>query len=109
MKESTLISILLFAFLSGGFLIFLGTMLRFFNAGDMINGFDEKKHDKRKVSKILGLDYLISGLIIILLALISLFVDSKLYTLINILQVCVIVIGLLLSIFHFYKRCNKTN
>lgn len=109
MKESTLTDVLLFAFLAGGFLIFLGSMLKFFNAGDMINGFDENKHDKIKVSKILGCDYLTSGLIVIFLALISLFVDSKLYTLITILQVCVIITGLLLSTFHFYKRCNKNN
>lgn len=107
MKESSLLSLLLFAFLAGGFLTFLGGVIKYFNAGDMINGFDETKHDKNKVSKFLGTDFLLSGLGVILLAFVGLFVDESLYTLINILQICIVFIGIALSIFHFYKKCNK--
>ena len=38
----------------GILLVFIGFVSKTQNAGDMINGFDEKKHDKEKVSKILG-------------------------------------------------------
>ncbi|MGG5460678.1 DUF3784 domain-containing protein [Clostridium sp. B9] len=107
MKESSLISVLLLAFLAGGFLTFLGGIIKYFNAGDMINGFDENKHDKNKVSKLLGTDFLLSGLGVILLGIIGLFVNDNFYTLINILQICIIFIGLALSIFHFYKKCSK--
>lgn len=51
MKSANLIGIILVAFLAGGFLTFLGAIIRFFNAGDMLNFFDDKKHDKYKTLK----------------------------------------------------------
>ncbi|MEG2738454.1 DUF3784 domain-containing protein [Clostridium sp.] len=53
----------------GIFLTFIGFVSKTQNAGDMINGFNSKKHDKEKVSKIFGNNFLVTGLCI--LALIS--------------------------------------
>ena len=46
MKPADLTGILVFAFLGGGILTFLGAIIKYFNCGDILNGFDEKKHDK---------------------------------------------------------------
>ena len=46
----------MFAFLGGGIVTFIGSIIKFFNAGDVLNFYDEKIHDKNKVSKIVGND-----------------------------------------------------
>ena len=51
----------------GIFLVFIGFVSKTQNAGDMINGFDEKKHDKEKVSKILGNNFLCTGICILIM------------------------------------------
>ena len=43
MKPADLTGILVFAFLGGGILTFLGAIIKYFNCGDILNGFDEKK------------------------------------------------------------------
>lgn len=50
MKPADLTGILVLAFLGGGILTFLVAIIKYFNLGDILNGFDEKKHDKEKVS-----------------------------------------------------------
>ncbi len=57
MKPADLTGILVLAFLGGGILTFLGVIIKHFNAGDILNGFDEKKYDKEKVSRIVGMDF----------------------------------------------------
>ncbi|XZH20931.1 DUF3784 domain-containing protein [Clostridium perfringens] len=88
MKPADLTGILVLAFLGGGILTFLGVIIKHFNAGDILNGFDEKKHDKEKVSRIVGMDFLIIGLSIIIIALISIFIDKKYYIKINMKMGC---------------------
>lgn len=51
----------------GIFLLFIGFVSKTQNAGDMINGFDEKKHNKEKISKILGNNFLCTGICILIL------------------------------------------
>ena len=46
----------MFAFLGGGIVTFIGSIIKFFNAGDILNFYDEKIYDKNKVSKIVGND-----------------------------------------------------
>ena len=60
----------MFAFLGGGIVTFIGSIIKFFNAGDVLNFYDEKIHDKNKVSKIVGNDIFYTGLGIILIAII---------------------------------------
>lgn len=107
MKPADLTGILLLAFLGGGILTFLGIIIKHFNAGDILNGFDEKKHDKDKVSKIVGMDFLITGLSVIIIAFISIFINEKYYNVIMITQGIIIVFGLIITLYHQFFKCDK--
>ena len=61
--EPDLTGILMFAFLGGGIITFIGAIVKFFNAGDILNFYDEKKQDKNKVSKLVVSDMLIHNII----------------------------------------------
>jgi len=49
-----MIILLVITLLLGGMFSFLGWVIKSQNAGDMVNGFNNKKDDKEKVSKIMG-------------------------------------------------------
>lgn len=59
--------------LLGGMFSFLGWVIKSQNAGDIVNGFNNKKDDKEKVSKIMGNNLLFLGICIILIGIINLF------------------------------------
>lgn len=107
MKPADLTIILLFAFLSGGILTFLGTIIKYFNTGDILNFFDEEKHDKEKVSRIVGRDLLFIGLSIMLIAVISIFIDKKYYNTIMIFQISILILGLIITAYHQFFKCRK--
>ena len=96
-----LTGILMFAFLGGGIVTFIGSIIKFFNAGDVLNFYDEKIHDKNKVSKIVGND------IFYLIAIISIFLNNKYYYAMMITQTIILLMGLLLSCYHFFWTCKK--
>ena len=102
-----LTGILIFAFLGGGIVTFIGSIIKFFNAGDVMNFYDEKIHDKNKVSKIVGNDIFYTGLGIILIAIISIFLNNKYYYAMMITQTIILLMGLLLSCYHFFWTCKK--
>lgn len=106
MKPADLTGILVLAFLGGGILTFLVAIIKYFNLGDILNGFDEKKHDKEKVSRIVGMDFLIIGLSVII-ALISIFIDKKYYNAIMITQGIIIVLGLVKALYDQFFKCGK--
>lgn len=102
-----LTGILIFAFLGGGILTFIGAIIKFFNSGDILNFYDEKIHDKNKVSKYVGNDIFYTGLGIICIAPISLLLTDKFYYSMMIIQCIITVAGLLLSFYHFFWICKK--
>ena len=97
----------MFAFLGGGIVTFIGAIIKFFNAGDILNFYDEKTHDKNKVSKIVGNDLFYTGLATILIAIISIFLSDKYYYAMMITQIIIQLMGLLLSCYHFFWTCKK--
>lgn len=102
-----LTGILIFALLGGGILTFIGGIIKFFNAGDILNFYDEEKHDKNAVSRLVGSDIFYTGLGIILIAIISVFLNEKYYYALMITQVALTFLGLLLSCYHFFLKCKK--
>lgn len=102
-----LTGILIFALLGGGILTFIGGIVKFFNAGDILNFYDEKKHDKNAVSRLVGSDIFYTGLVVILIAIISVFLNEKYYYALMITQVALTLLGLLLSCYHFFFKCKK--
>lgn len=107
MNKVDLIAIFMFAFLVGGILTFLGAIIKYFNAGDILNFFDEEKHNKDKVSKLVGTDLLSIGLSIILIAIISIFIDENYYSAIMIIQVAITFLGLIITFYHQFFVCRK--
>lgn len=107
MKPADLTGILLLAFLGGGIITFIGAIIKFFNAGDVLNFFDEKKQDKDKVSRIVGRDFLVIGLSIIIFAIFSIFINEKYYNAIMITQVVIVIFGVIISTYHFFWSCKK--
>ena len=105
--EPDLTGILMFAFLGGGIITFIGAIVKFFNAGDILNFYDEKKQDKNKVSKLVGGDMFYTGLGVIFIAIISIFLSDKYHYFMMMLQVAIMMVGLLLSIYHFIFTCKK--
>ena len=67
----------------------------------------KKIYDKNKVSKIVGNDIFYTGLGIILIAIISIFLNNKYYYAMMITQTITLLIGLLLSCYHFFWTCKK--
>lgn len=104
-----LTGILMFAFLGGGILTFIGGIVKFFNAGDILNFYDEKKQDKDKVSKLVGGDIFYTGILIIFIGIISIFLNDKFHYFIMMLQVIIMIIGLILSTYDMIFRCKKKN
>lgn len=87
----------------GIFLVFIGLVSKTQNAGDMINGFDEKKHDKEKISKILGNNFLCTGIcILILISITFVFKNINIYILEAIIMF-VFVIGIVRIIYQVKK------
>ncbi len=107
MKAVDLTSILLFAILAGGILSFLGAIIKYFNAGDILNFFDQQKQDKDKVSKLVGTDLLFIGLSVILIAIISLFINQKYYNIMMISQTVIVLLGLAITLYHQFFKCFK--
>lgn len=105
--EPDLTGILMSAFLGGGIVTFIGAIIKFFNAGDILNFYNEKTHDKNKVSKIVGNDIFYTGLGVILIAIISIFLSDKYYYAMMITQIIILLMGLLLSCYHFFWTCKK--
>lgn len=90
----------------GGLFTFLGWVIKSQNAGDMLNGFDAKKYDKDKVSRIVGGDMLNTGLLIILVGVIGIFLDNKFYNYIPFVQVGIVALGVIKSMYEMDKKCR---
>lgn len=88
---------------SGIFLLFIGFVSKTQNAGDMINGFNEKKHNKEKVSKILGNNFLCTGIcILILISITFVFKNIEIYVL-EVIIMFVFIIGVLRTMYQIKK------
>lgn len=105
--EPDLTGILIVALLGGGVTTFIGAIIKFFNAGDELNFYDDKKHNKEKVSKVVGGDIFFSGLGVIFIALFSIFISDKYHYSMMLLQIAVLLTGLLISTYHFFFTCKK--
>lgn len=107
MKPGDLTGILMLAFLGGGIITGLGAIIRFCNIGDVLNFFDEEKHDKEKVSRIVGRDFLVTGLSIIIIAIISIFIDAKYHNAMMMTQAFILILGLIIGFYHQMFKCGK--
>ncbi len=94
---------LIVTFLMGGMLTFFGWVIKTQNAGDMLNGFDDQKDDKEKVSKIMGKNLLTIGISVTVIGLIGVIFVNKYLEYIAYIQIAVTIIGLAIG----YYKTNK--
>lgn len=109
MRDVDIYGLIIITFLLGGVFTSLGWIIRSQNAGDMLNGFDEKKHDKDKVSKIMGGNMIYTGLIIILLGVIGVFLNSKYYNYVTFAQIFVVIVGIIKGTYEVNKNGKIKN
>jgi hypothetical protein len=106
MKNMDVYGLIIITLIMGGLFTFLGWVIKSQNVGDMVNGFDAKKYDKDKVSRIVGGDMLYTGLLVILIGVVGAFFSSKFYNYITIAQVAIYVIGIIKMMYDMNKRCR---
>lgn len=107
MRNVDIYGIVIITLFMGGFPLFLGWVIKSQNAGDMLNGFDRKKYDKNKVSRIIGSDMFNTGLLIILLGVFGIFLSSKLYNYITFIQISIVIIGIIKIMYDMEKKCKR--
>ena len=107
MKNVDIYGLVIITLFIGGFPLFLGWIIKSQNAGDMLNGFDKKKYNKNKVSKIIGSDIFYSGLLIILLGVFGMFLGSKLYDYITFMQISIFIINIIKIMYYMEKKCRR--
>ena len=107
MKNVDIYGVIIITLFIGGFLTFLGWVMKSQNAGDMLNGFDPKKYDKYKVSSIVGKDILYTGVIIIFIGIISIFINSKYYNFTTFMQMGILLLGIIKFIYDMEKKCKR--
>lgn len=105
--DNSLIELIIASFLTGGIMTFFGCIIKFFNAGDMINLFDEKKHDKDKVSRYVGMDFLLTGLSVLILMVAAIFLNEKYIKLISYTQFFALLCGVAMICYHMVFVCKK--
>lgn len=89
--------------LLGGMFTFFGWVMKSQNAGDMVNGFDEKKHDRKKVSKIMGGNLLAVGISVFVIGGIGLFFGGEYIDFFLGIQTAVVVIGVIKAVYKTNK------
>lgn len=98
--------LIILTMLIGGLFTFLGWVIKSQNAGDMLNGFDPKKYDKDKVSQIVGGDMLNTGLLIVFLGVVGVFLGSKFYSYITSAQGSITVLSVIDIMYKMEKKCR---
>jgi hypothetical protein len=106
MKNMDVYGLIIITLIMGGMFTFLGWIIKSQNAGDMLNGFDAKKYDKEKVSRIVGGDMLYTGILVILIGVVGAFFSSKFYNYITIAQVVIYIIGIIKMMYDMTKKCR---
>lgn len=109
MKNIDIYGLIISTLLIGGMFTGLGWIIKSQNAGDMLNGFDEKKYYKDKVSKIVGRDIFYTGILIIFIGILGIFLNSKFYNYIGFTQCGIFIIGIVKSMYDMDKKCKRKN
>ncbi|WP_085829213.1 DUF3784 domain-containing protein [Clostridium massiliodielmoense] len=109
MRIPSLAGILVFGFLIGGILSFFGVIIKYFNVVDIINLYDEKKHDKDKVLKVFGRNFILVGISEITISLISIFINEIYYGYIILFLGFIVISGMSITFYQFFTRCKNTN
>lgn len=103
-----LAAMLVGALFGGGILIFIGSCIKFHRASYIINYFDENKYDKERTCDLFGGNFLTIGIIIILLGVISIFIDKKYYEYVSIIQTIIAILGVIYTLIKFRMCCKKS-
>lgn len=101
------IILLIVTFLIGGMLSGFGAIIKTQNAGDMINGFDDSRDDKEKVSRIMGGALLYTGLLEIIVVIVGILFLEKYLKTIGIIQGIIVCVGIGIGAYRTNKYGRK--
>lgn len=101
------IVLLIVTILMGGILTGFGAIIKTQNAGDMINGFDDKRDDKDKVSRIMGRALLYTGLLEIMVGIVGILFLDKYLKAVGIIQAIIVCAGLGIGTYRANKYGRK--
>lgn len=107
MKNIDIYGLIIITMLIGGMFTGLGWIIKSQNAGDMLNGFDDKKYYKDKVSKIVGSDMFYTGILIIFIGALGILLNSKFYNFMAFIQITIFIIGIVKSMYDMETKCKK--
>ncbi len=107
MKNIDIYGLIIITMLIGGIFTGLGWIIKSQNAGDMLNGFDDKKYYKDKVSKIVGSDMFYTGILIIFIGALGILLNSKFYNFMAFIQITIFIIGIVKSMYDMETKCKK--
>lgn len=93
--------------LAGGLLTLFGYSIKHFKTIDLVLSFDENKHDKEKIIKTFGNSLLVTGLIILIIGIIGIFIIRNFLDIIMSIQVFILILNVLFIIFQLNTYCKK--
>lgn len=106
MSAPNLIVIFIVSLISGILLTFLGCIIKFYNAGNIVNFYNPKKHDKDKASKLFGRNLIIIGSVTLCIAPACIFIAKSYYIFVCIALAIFIPAGLLITYYQLFKHCK---
>lgn len=101
------IVLLIVTILMGVILTGFGAIIKTQSAGDMINGFDDNRDDKDKVSRIMGKSLLYTGLLEIMVGLMGILFLDKYLKAVGIIQAIIVCVGLGIGAYRTNKYGRK--
>lgn len=106
MKDDKIV-LLIVTFLIGAMLTGLGAIIKTQNAGDMVSGFDDRRDDKDKVSRIVGRSMIYTGLLEIVIGVIGIILLEEYFKLVAIIQFIVVCGGIGIGAYRTNKYGKK--
>lgn len=105
--DSNYIGVIMVTILAGGLLTIFGYSIKHFKAIDLVLSFDETKHDKEKVIKTFGNNILVTGLIILIIGVVGIFVIKNFLGIIMSIQMIILILNFLFTVFRLNTYCKK--
>lgn len=104
--NNTTISFLIFTIIIGMSFLLFGYNLKENNEGNLIVYFNEKKHDRKKVSNIVGNTFIKMGISILIIGLITLLFKSSIIKYSVAIQCSIAIIGAIKSTIDIDIKCR---
>ena len=104
--NNTTISFLIFTTIIGTSFLLFGYNMKKNNDGNLIVYFNEKKHNREKVSTVVGNTFIKMGMSILIIGLVSLFLKTTIIKYSVVIQCAIAIIGTIKSTIDIDTKCK---